>query len=117
VLLIISTVALAFATCKVGQTTDDPSFVSAYCSPLVVIQSASIYSLLLGIKAEAGDFIKSADKCSFGIYLIHMIFVRLSMSEMGIDPFSYGPFGFIFLSAVFFLAAYGTAWVVKRISR
>ena len=113
-LLVITTAALAIATYKAGQTTDDPSYISAYCSPLVVLQSASIYSLLLGIKAEAGPIIKSADKCTFGIYLIHMIFVRICMSELGINPFSYGPFGFIFLAAVFFLAAYGLAWTIKR---
>ncbi len=115
-LLVISTVALAIATYKAGQTTDDPSFISVYCSPLVVIQSVSIYSLMLGIKAEAGEVIGSMDKCSFGIYLIHMIFVRLSMSELGIDPFSYGPFGFIFLAVIFFLAAYGVTWAIKRMT-
>lgn len=114
VLLVISTIALGIATYKAGQTVSDPSFISSYCSPLVVIQAVSLYSLLLGIKAEAGAFIESADRCSFGIYLIHMIFVRLSMSELGFDPFSYGPFGFILLSAVFFFAAYGVSWVIKR---
>ncbi|MBO5513690.1 MAG: acyltransferase [Mogibacterium sp.] len=113
-LLVITTVALAVATYKAGQTTDDPSHISAYCSPLVVLQSISIYSLLLGIKAEAGPLIRSADKCTFGIYLIHMIFVRITMSELGVDPFSYGPFGFIFLSAIFFLAAYAVAWTIRN---
>lgn len=115
-LLVISTAALAVATFKTGQTSDDPSFISIYSSPLVVIQSVSIYSLLLGIKAEAGAFIRSADECSFGIYLIHMIFVRLSMSELGIDPFGYGPFGFILMSIAFFFAAYGSAWVVRKLT-
>ena len=113
-LLVITTVALAVATYKAGQTTDDSSYISAYCSPLVVLQSISIYSLLLGIKAEAGPLIRSADKCTFGIYLIHMIFVRITMSELGVDPFSYGPFGFIFLSAIFFLAAYAVAWTIRN---
>jgi hypothetical protein len=38
------------------------------------------------------------------------------MSELGIDPFSYGPFGFIFLAVIFFLAAYGAAWVIKKLT-
>lgn len=113
-LLVITTVALAAATYKAGQTTDDPSYISIYCSPLVVLQSISIYSLLLGIKAEAGSIISSADKCTFGIYLIHMIFVRITMSELGVDPFSYGPFGFIFLAAIFFLASYALAWTIRN---
>lgn len=113
-LFIVSSALLGLGTFLAGQRISDPSFISAYCSPLVVVQSVSVYSLMLGIKAEAGSFISSVDKCSFGIYLIHMIFVRLCMSELGINAFDYGPFGFIFLSAVFFLAAYGASWVIKR---
>ena len=116
VLLVITTAGLAIATYKMGQVVGDPSFISIYCSPLVVIQASSIYSLLLGIRPEAGAFIKSADKCSFGIYLVHMIFVRLSMCELGLNPFDYGPFGFILMSAVFFFAAYAVTWIVKKIT-
>ncbi len=115
-LFVISTLTLAAATYKTGLMTDDPSFISIYCSPLVVAQSVSIYSLMLGIRAEAGAFIRSADACSFGIYLIHMIFVRLIMSELGIDPFDYGPFGFILMSAAFFFAAYAATWVIRKLT-
>ena len=43
-----------------------------------------------------------------------MIFVRITMSELGVDPFSYGPFGFIFLAAIFFLASYALAWTIRN---
>ena len=77
-------------------------------------QSAAIYSLMLRIRSEAGRFISSVDRCTFGIYLIHMIFIRLSMKEMGINLFDYGPAAFAAASAVYFLAAFGLTWVLKK---
>ena len=44
----------------------------------------------------------------------HQEFGVITMSELGVDPFSYGPFGFIFLSAIFFLAAYAVAWTIRK---
>ena len=56
----------------------------------------------------------SIDKCSFGIYLIHMIFVRLTMKEMGFDPFDYGAFGFIAAAAVYFAASFAIAYGLRK---
>ena len=84
-------------------------------SPFVVGMSAAVFSLLLRIKVPAGELLTGIDRCTFGIYLIHMIGVRLVMKELGFDPYDFGPFGFIGLTIVFFIAAYALTYVIRKL--
>ena len=114
VLFVICTAVLPVITVKLAPTDIDPTGLTAYNSPLVVLQSASFFSLMLAIKRSAGDIISKIDRCTFGIYLIHMIFVRLTMKELGFDPFNYGAPGFIGAAAVFFIASFAITYVLKK---
>ena len=38
------------------------------------------------------------------------------LKEAGINPFDFGPFGFIFMAIVFFFASYGIVWIEKNFS-
>ena len=111
---VLCTAVLPFITVMLAPTDIDPAGLTSYNSPLVVLQSASFFSLMLAIKRPANDIINSIDRCSFGIYLIHMIFVRLTMKEMGFDPFDYGAPGFILAAAVYFAASFAITFVLKK---
>ncbi|MCI6157239.1 MAG: acyltransferase family protein [Peptoniphilaceae bacterium] len=93
--LIGSTVLLAFFTIlrwKSGNTV--PDFLFGYSSPLIVIQSLCLFGLS-GCQNHTRDrekkdtpraferFLLWIDSVSFGIYLIHMFFVRLFLRYMG----------------------------------
>ena len=113
---IVTTAVLPFITYRLMNAGIDPSGLTGYNSPLVILQSAAAFSLIMSIRSEAGSLIESIDRCTFGIYLIHMIFVRLVMKELGVNPFMFGPFGFAGMTIVFFLASYGVTLLVKRYS-
>ena len=81
---------------------------------VALMQSAAVFSLMLRIKRKAGSLIESIDRCSFGIYLIHMIFVRLTMNELGFNPFDYGPAGFLIAAAVYFAASFAVTYGLKK---
>lgn len=115
-LLIASSLALIFLTYRTASDLAEPAGTVAYNSPLVFIQASSAYSLMLRIKDHAPRWLTDIDACTFGIYLIHMIFVRICMKELGFDPFDFGPFAFIPMAAVFFLAAYGITWIIRKLT-
>lgn len=95
----------------------DYSVFFGYSSVLVAGQSAGIFSLLKNIRKPAGAFLRSLDECSFGIYVIHMIFVRLTMKQLGFDPYAYGPAMFILMVIAFFFVSYGITWVLRKIPK
>ena len=86
-----------------------------YYSPLVVLQSAGLFSLACRIPAAAGSFIKTLDSCTFGIYLIHMIGIHAVMKWAGFDPYSYGPFAFALMALLLFGASFAVTWIIRRI--
>lgn len=112
---VICTIALAYITHTLTGTDIDPAGLNSYNSPLVVLQSAAVFSLMLHIKRSSEGIIESIDRCTFGIYLIHMIFVRLTMKEMGVNLFIYGPPAFIAAAALFFAASYAVTFLLKKI--
>lgn len=86
-----------------------------YYSPLVVLQSAGVFSLMCRIPAAAGSFIKTLDSCTFGIYLIHMIGIHAIMKWAGFDPYSYGPFAFILMAMLLFAVSFAITWLIRLI--
>lgn len=103
ILLVLSTV-LIIVFCilryRLGLAGLD-AMLGSYSSPLVVIQSISLFSLIYNEEAiEQKDgvlskVISTFDRSSFGIYLIHMIFLRLFLRHMQIDPYSEGIYNFV----------------------
>lgn len=114
VLFAVCTAVLPYITVKLAPTDIDPLGLTAYNSPIVVLQSACFFSMMLAIKRGADGIISRVDCCTFGIYLIHMIFVRLSMKELGFNPFDYGAAGFLAAAAVFFAASFAITYVLKK---
>ena len=55
------------------------------------------------------------DRCSLGIYLIHMIFVRLFLRYWGFNPYEGGVLAFVLLIVVIFAISFGITWLLKWI--
>ena len=57
------------------------------------------------------------DGCSFGIYLIHMIFVRLVLRYLRINPFRSSVAFLVFSGLVIanLLLSWGITWLLKKI--
>lgn len=118
---IISTAVIAVLTViRWEQDVPTMEMLWGYSSILVVIQSLSMFSLFLKIKGTGKRFVEKLlieiDKCSFGIYLIHMIFVRFFLRYQGFNPYENGGiFSFILIIAGILVVSHFCTWVLKRI--
>ena len=64
-----------------------------------------------------GRVLLELDRCSFGVYLIHMIFLRLVLRYWQINPFTFGSPVLIFAGIVIavLLVSYGATFLLKLI--
>ena len=94
----------------------------SYSSPLVILQAAGIAGWFFRCSQEGFPRVKKAlaniDRHSFGIYLIHMAYVRLLYKHLHFDPYSLGLGGApgILVTAAFaFVLAYITDMAMKKL--
>lgn len=95
-----------------------------YSSILVVGQTAGIFALfdssarLAGAKKDP-KFLLTVDKCTFGIYLIHMIFIRFVFKFLGFDPYTLGGPAcaavFLGLAILYFCLAGVITWLIRKV--
>ena len=94
-LTVISTVLITLLTVvKYRYNAEIPSVLYGYQSPLIIAQSTGIFMLIdcsnFDIQSEPGRrFISGLDGMTFGIYLIHMLFIRLIFRYMQFNPYNY----------------------------
>lgn len=64
-----------------------------------------------------GRILLELDRCSFGIYLIHMLFVRLILRYWMVDPFAIRPSAAVFAGLIIgiVLISYGITFLLKLI--
>lgn len=91
-----------------------------YSSILVIGQAAGIFSLFCACDGSRTGIIQKIlyeiDRCSFGIYLVHMIYVRLILRYWNVNPYRYGgPAGLLLFTVVILLLSYATIWILKKI--
>lgn len=96
-----------------------------YASIFVIGQGVSIYNLICSMKIEAGlsekkeKFIFAIDKCTFGAYLIHMIFLKYALLCKHFNPLNYAGAqmtGVVLLMAIcFFVGSLAITWVLRKI--
>ena len=87
------------------------SMLSSYASPFVVTWSVSIFALMYrpADSAEPGLATKAVtffDGTTFGIYLIHMIALRVLLRHMEINPYTSGIIAFIGVYLVSLVASF-----------
>lgn len=90
--------------------------ISDYSSIFVVLGSAGLFSIAIGIDWKECRIISSFDECTFGIYLIHMIGIRAVTRWMNINLFDY-PYSFILLPVCLFGLSYLVTYTVRSIPK
>ena len=95
------------------------TLLGSYASPFIVMQALSLFSLIYSEKESAGSgfvrFIAYFDKCTFGIYLIHMVFLRLFLRYMEINPYSHGILSFVCIFAVTLVSSFAVVSILRLI--
>ena len=94
-----------------------------YASILVVGQTAGIFALFDHSRALAETApgpLLTIDKCTFGIYLIHMIFIRFVFKFLGFDPYTAGgpavsALIFLGLTILFFVISGLITWLLRKV--
>lgn len=93
-----------------------------YSSPVVIVQAAGIAGWFFRCGQEGFEGVKKVlsniDRHSFGVYLIHMAYIRLLYKYLHFDPFTLGLAGIPGLLAVVafaFALAYVTDMVMKKL--
>ncbi len=91
-----------------------------YSSPLTILQAAGIAGWFFQSKTDsaslAGKALISIDRHSFGVYLIHMAYIRLLYKHLHFDPFAMPPaLGVLIVVAFAFVLAYVTDMVMKKL--
>lgn len=91
-----------------------------YSSIFVIIQTAGIFMMATSARKKnpnfLGKFLVSFDKASFGVYLIHIIFVRYLFKYAQFNPYaSGGIFAVIGIAAAVAIVSYLISAVIQRI--
>lgn len=87
-----------------------------YSSILVVLQSIGIFALFVNFKGKSNKVIESLDSTSFGIYLLHMIFVRLILKYLQFNPYGFIPVvSFLILVIIVVLCSYVVVFTLKKL--
>lgn len=91
-----------------------------YSSFFVIMQAVGFFALLKDVKDTGLRAVKwvllKLDECSFGVYLIHMIFVRLILRYMEFNPYENGGIlAFVLLIIGILFISYAITWILKKI--
>ena len=92
-----------------------------YSSVFVILQCMGLFALLKqdedsDIKVSRGEkILLSIDRCSFGIYLIHMIFIRLVLRYWEVNPYTSGSWMIPVISIGVFLISWIVVSILKTI--
>ena len=106
---------------KLGERKQPEAEVSAAASSETADAKAAAHSEAAGKPVKTpglfGRLLLALDGCSFGIYLIHMIFVRLVLRYLRINPFRSSVAFLVFAGLVILnlLLSWGITWLLKRI--
>ena len=85
---------------------------------LTLLQSVSIFMLVRLVfgNKDTTSIVKSVSMCSFGIYLIHPLWINLIYKVLKITPLSMPiGVGIVVLWLFVFLLSFGSAWIMKRL--
>lgn len=121
-MLIASSVAIGVLTVySVNNSNDKISgLLGNYSFPLIALQAFGIFAFAAGSNSGKKTFIdrifSEIDRCSFGIYLIHMLFLKLAVVVFGWNPIAHGGTAMVLLLTVgVFLASYVSTFLLKLI--
>ena len=94
------------------------SIINEYHFPITVLGAAALFALFKAFDkidlGAADKFFAQVEKCSFGIYLLHMVFLKLVFAVWGFDPFDHGGLIMVFLIS---FAVFLVTFIVVRLLR
>jgi surface polysaccharide O-acyltransferase-like enzyme len=116
VLLICGTVGILLAS--LAKQSEGMRALYDYGSPFVIMQAMGIFGLFDSWDAKGlHPVIRFFDSTTFGVYLIHMAFVKIIMKFLGFNPYAYGLWIFIFIVIIFFIASSLLTCVIRKIPK
>ena len=86
---LISCFLVLIALSVLNQCSDFSIRYAAYDSPLVLIVSVSLFSLIKNSKLNMNKVVSFIDKTSFGVYILHMFWINLIYKFFKINPFTF----------------------------
>lgn len=122
VFAVIGTILVAFLTFlgEKLQLNTLPDLLTNYSFPLIILQSIGFFGLMHTKKAKTPHWLEwileQIDSCSFGIYLVHMAFLKAILVYWKWNPYAHGGTITVFLLAIAVtIFSFGCIWVLKRI--
>ena len=119
ILLLLGTLGLISTTVlRYRGGMEDLQALLNYSSFYVIMMCMGIMPLMKGTEGRDGGISKillAIDKSSFGIYLIHMIFLRLILRYWEVNPYSYGWWMMILIWLGVFLVSWLCIALLKKI--
>lgn len=92
------------------------SLLSNYAFLPILMQAVGIFSLIGRLSRPEGKLLSFLDKNSFGIYLIHMVFLKYLFLAIGFDPVAKGGISTILLiSVLVYLLSTVCTWVLRHL--
>ena len=125
-LVVLSTASIAVLTVlrfRLPAETLDV-ILTSYASILVILQAAGLFSLFArspskGTEARTptafGKLLLFIDQNSFGTYLIHMIWIRLVLRYMEVNPYQLGLWSFPILVIANLIISCFITWILRKI--
>ena len=84
-----------------------------------IMMAIGIYGLVRSIRvapeSPAHQVLMLVDQHSFGIYLIHLIWIRLFVKSIGWNPLRLGLFGILLLFVMTLVLSFGLSFGLKKL--
>ncbi len=116
ILIICGTVGIVLATTL--KPTDGVKAFYDYASPFVIMQAMGIFGLFDQWKISTmNPVVHFLDSTTFGVYLIHFIFVKVVMKFLHFNPYHYGIWVFFVMMIVFFICSSLITALIRKIPK
>ena len=118
VFIIVTVMLIALTNLEIRSGNDRLELFFGYSSPLVVIQGVSFYAFMIRLpelrQGRLAAVIMDLDNATFGIYLIHLAFIRLIIRYREINPYENGIW-FVLTVIISFFGSYVIVTAYKHI--
>lgn len=96
------------------------SLLSNYSFTLTAINSIAVFSLFSQIDFNREKALHRISnviaKCSFGIYLVHMVFLKIIFVGMKANPYQFGGIPVLLITSIIvFVVSFAVIWLLKKI--
>lgn len=122
-LFVVGTAVIIFTTftkfMELSNFKDDLSI--GYENIFVIMQAVGLFGLLKDIKLKVGKVAEYFDKATFGIYLIHIILIKMILKWLGFNPYEVSANWWIFIvlgiDLAIFVLSFGVTTFIRIISK